>query len=240
MMASIRPTRTIGSNRYGRYCIPLTSAHRPAARRILAGEIHEPETILFMINNHENMDIIHAGAYFGDFLPALSWHLHPTAILWAFEPNPENFQACSETVALNALKNVRLMNAGLGDRKIPHLMRIRDQEGRSLGGGSRLLEYGETHEAESIAVVHIVRLDDIIAPERPVGILQLDIEGSEQRALIGAMHLIRRWLPALILEGKLSPVWFEAYLAPLGYEEKGKIHGNHLFLPAANSHRAHF
>lgn len=222
---------TTGSNCYGRYCIPLASAHRPAARRILAGDVHEPETIRFMIQNHGGSDIVHAGTYFGDFLPALSRNMNPDACLWAFEPNPENHSACEQTIALNALKNVRLANAGLGSKKDSGLVLTRDQQGRSLGGCSRLVDPQEMIAGELTSAVQIVRLDDVVPPYRPVGILQLDVEGSEEAALRGAIGLLRRWRPILILERKPDSHWFEANITPLGYTEAQKLHGNRLFLP---------
>jgi hypothetical protein len=80
----------IAYNKYGGYCVPLASRYRVAARKILAGEVWEPTTIEFLMSYGSHGDIVHAGAYFGDFLPALSRSCAPGAKVWAFEPNPEN------------------------------------------------------------------------------------------------------------------------------------------------------
>src|SRR5690606_3282483 len=44
------PGDIIASNQYGLYAIPRSSAHRPAARTIASGRVHEPETIEFICN----------------------------------------------------------------------------------------------------------------------------------------------------------------------------------------------
>ena len=78
----------IAYNKYGGYCVPLSSLHRPAAQRILSGDVYEPNTIEFLISNCSDGDIVHAGAYFGDFLPALSRSCAPNAKIWvSVDPN---------------------------------------------------------------------------------------------------------------------------------------------------------
>ena len=79
----------VAYNKYGGYFTPLSSRRRPAVQSILMGKIHEPDTISFMRNSCNSGDIIHAGTFFGDFLPGLSSALSDNAKIWAFEPNLE-------------------------------------------------------------------------------------------------------------------------------------------------------
>src|SRR5947209_16928501 len=104
----------LASNEYGHYAVPISCEHRPASQRILAGRVHEPRTLAFMTEHCGSRDIVHAGAFFGDFLPALAKAVEASALLWAFEPNPENYTCASWTVRLNGLSNCRLHHAGLG------------------------------------------------------------------------------------------------------------------------------
>src|SRR4051812_13219941 len=62
----------IAYNMLGGYCMPLSSRRRIAAQEVLRGYVYEAETIDFIVKNVKDGDIIHAGAFFGDFLPALS------------------------------------------------------------------------------------------------------------------------------------------------------------------------
>ncbi|HEY1638829.1 MAG TPA: FkbM family methyltransferase [Rhizomicrobium sp.] len=220
----------LGANRYGKYCVPPASEHRRAVAAILAGKVYERRTIRFMIEHCAAGDIVHAGTYFGDFLPALSVALHPQALIWAFEPNCENFCCAKNTIEMNGLENVRLMNAGLGAKPDTMLLQVRDADGALRGGSSRLVrtrEPGAEHEE-----VRIVAVDDIIPADRAISILQLDVEDFEQEALTGALSTVRRCLPVMILENlPRDEAWFQQNILSLGYAFRGKVHANSIFAP---------
>jgi hypothetical protein len=63
---------TLCQNCFGRYCVPRSSQHRPAALAIFNGDVWELETVNFMREHADDRDIVHAGMYFGDFLPGLA------------------------------------------------------------------------------------------------------------------------------------------------------------------------
>lgn len=225
----------VSYNRYGGYCVPLASRHRPAARKILANEVYEPKTIEFMTSHCQQGDIVHAGTYFGDFLPALSKACAPDAKVWAFEPNPENFRCASITTLINDLQNVTITNAGLGARPETLLMKTRDEEGRALGGASQILDAGTSSPAAQTESVEIVTIDDSIGNDRSVSIIQLDVEGHEKEALTGAMKTIQRCLPIIILEvlpnsTLITSDWFKDNILRLGYQNTNNIQGNSVFI----------
>jgi len=220
-------------NEYGGYCLPESSLHRSAARRILSGDVYEPQTIEFMRNNCSAGDIVHAGTYFGDFLPGLSQACSPGSRIWAFEPNPENFSCAQITVLINKLENVTLRNAGLGSAEDVLRMRTKDEGGRGLGGKSRIVDPEEFDPALD-EEVRIVKIDDSIDCNRPVSIIQLDVEDHEKAALTGALDTIRRCLPILILEVRrgsdlLGSEWFATNVLSLGYTQTGTLHNNTVF-----------
>lgn len=212
------------ANEFGRYCVPAGLEGRPAARAVISGRVHEPETLRFMRARAGDGDIIHAGTFFGDFLPALSSAMAEGRRVWAFEPNPASFDAARETVALNGLGNVTLTNAALSNREGTLLFRTRDAEGRSLGG----LSHVTGDSGEDTDEVQAVMLDYVVPLSRRVTILQLDVEGHEKPALRGAYHLIHRWKPILILEYLGQEQWIRRSFRGLGYRHVGKLHGNHV------------
>ncbi|WP_299392789.1 FkbM family methyltransferase [Pelagibius sp.] len=215
----------------GGFCVPLSSRHRPAARRILEGSVYEPDTIAFLTAHCGDGDIVHAGTYFGDFLPALSRACSRDAKIWAFEPNPENFRCASVTRALNVLDNVHLTNCGLGASGGSAVMQVRSPDGRALGGGSQLQNQGTALSADLTVEVGIVALDDVIPPDRGVSIIQLDVEGFEQEALSGAMKTLSRCKPILVLETLPEEAWLASNILSLGYRLDAEIHGNRVLLP---------
>lgn len=221
----------IAYNRYGGYCVPLSSRGKSAAKKVLAGNVYEPNTIEYMVRNCGTGDVVHAGAYFGDFLPALSRGMAPDAKLWAFEPNAENYRCAMITAEINMLRNVEIAGAGLGSCVERRRLVTRDEQGCSLGGGSRVVSEDFDGSSEQ---VEIVAVDGIVHRSRHVSIVQLDVEGYEEQALQGALRTIGRCKPILILEvlpdsGLLSGDWFSNNILSLGYVFDCRLHGNVVF-----------
>jgi FkbM family methyltransferase len=220
---------TLCENEFGRYAVPLSSRYRPAAQAVLAGGVWERQTI-DRIRAHPERDVVHAGTYFGDFLPALSTVMVPGRTVYAFEPNSENFACAEWTIVLNGLANVQLQHAALGDVNSKRAMQIA-MAGVALGGMSRIPETPFTptdHHPGDYEDVTTVRLDDVLPHEADVGILQLDVEGFEGPALMGALGTIARCRPILILE-TVPDRFISSSLMPLGYERAGSVCGNAIF-----------
>jgi FkbM family methyltransferase len=216
----------IAYNRYGAYCVPLSSRHRPVAQKILAGKIWEPGTIEILMSHCEDGDIVHAGTFFGDFLPALSQSCVPGAKVWAFEPNPENYRCALVTNYINGAQNIELMNAGLGERLGSLCMATADAGGRSLGGASRIVEKNHNSSEGRAITVKCVAIDEIVPPDRKVSIIQLDVEGFEKPALSGALMTIQRCRPTIILETLPEESWLSENILQLGYRIAENVHGN--------------
>ncbi len=223
----------VAYNKYGGYCVPLSSHHRHAAQKVLSNDVYEPQTIEYIINNCNNGDIVHAGTYFGDFLPALSKGAASGAKVWAFEPNSENYRCARITLEINDIENTVLTNAGLGNKHETLLVKTRDAKGRSLGGASRIIS-GQPNDEVGTESVQVVTIDDVVDSGRTVSIIQLDVEGHEKEALAGALKTIRRCLPIIILEvlpnsSLLSSDWFSNNILNLGYRKVHEMHGNSVF-----------
>src|SRR5262249_33851709 len=153
------PEHIIASNVHGRYCVPASSRSRPAAAMVLAGKVWEPKTIAYMASNCADGDIVHAGTYFGGFLPALSKALSAGAHLWALDPPRENYACAMETIELNAIPNATLIQAGLGERSDTRPLQTGSPTNPRAGGASRFVRFrkrGFTYED-----TRIVAVDDI-------------------------------------------------------------------------------
>lgn len=210
-------TAVLAYNKHGGYCLPRSSLHRPACQAIMQGKVWEHETIEF-ICKHADGDIVHAGTYFGDFLPALSKAAGDN-LIWAFEPVQENFHCAAITVLLNDLQNVHLHHAALGSSETPLSFKTVDDKGKSLGGSSHASAAGTTTVPQLV-------LDRVIPSDRKVSVLQLDVEHFEGDVLRGARELVRRNRPIIILEN--VP---EGFAEEAGYGHTRTIHGNSVFEP---------
>lgn len=214
---------SVSYNRYGGYFVPESSRHRPACKAILANDVWEPQTIELMRQSCCDGDIVHAGTFFGDFLPALSTALKPGAKVWAFEPSRENYRCAKITSELNSLSNVELVHAALGAQRMTARVKTVDTTGTPMGGSAQVGNDGD----ETVDVVTI----DEVTDGRPVSIVQLDVEGYERQALEGALGLIRRCRPMLILETLngstlLESRWFADSILAHGYRQVQSVHDN--------------
>jgi FkbM family methyltransferase len=216
----------IASNQHGEYCVPVSSRRRPVAQAILSSSVWEPDTLRLISHADPDGDIVHAGTFFGDFLPALARARTNGALVWAFEPGGENFRCAEVTVKLNALENVVLTHAALGARMGSALLQITDRQGAPLGGASRLLVEPVGGGGRPKEEVRVLTLDEALAADRRVGVLHLDVEGHEQQALIGAKLTIERCLPLIVLETLPDAGWVAEQLSPLGYEQDGTVDRN--------------
>ncbi len=203
-------------NIYGKYAIPKNSLWRIAAQTVLEGEVYEPDTIKYIINNCGNSSIIHVGTYFGDFLPALSKYCKNT--VFAFEPNTENYTCARTTCWLNGCKNVILKNNALGDSSKMINLKIKDK-GRHIGGLSRVVE----EESQDTEKVCQIKIDDVICHTTPISILHLDLEGYELNAINGAINIVKNWKPIIIIEDNGNDY---IDLENLGYRYTKRIHNN--------------
>jgi FkbM family methyltransferase len=210
---------TLCINEFGRYAIPLSSAYRPAAQTVLRGDVWERETVE-LLRAHGARDVVHAGTYFGDFLPGMSAAMKPGRTIYTFEPNAENFACAEWTIVLNGLGNVVLRPAALGDASGTLTMQTA-WNGQALGGASRIVDgHGAGFEA-----ITAMRLDDVLPPEADIGVLQLDVEGFEEPALRGGLGMIARCRPTLILE-TVPAAFADSELVPLGYQRTGMVCDN--------------
>jgi FkbM family methyltransferase len=186
----------------------------------LNGKVYEPETISFIRDKCYGKDIVHAGTYFGDFLPPLA---EVAGNVWAFEPNPENYQCARITCELNRLANVELVHAALGSSRGSIWLKTEDEEGRSLGGASKVIS---DVEKVSSSTVDRLPIDEVIPGNCELAVLQLDVEGYEAEALAGALESIRCHRPILVLESIPEEPWFSEHLGPLGYHQTGSVGPN--------------
>lgn len=226
----------IAYNKYGGYCVPVSALQESVVQTILKGDVYEPETIQYIIDHCGNGDVIHAGAFFGDFFPGISNKLAPEAQLWTFEPSAEFYKCAKMAILLNELTNVNLFQLGLGEEKTNLRLQVETKDGRTLGGASRIID----GEDGKFVDIKIDTVDAIVPKDRNVSIIQFDLEGFEIPALKGAMETIKRCKPILILEilshnDIINNSWFTENILSLGYEIAGKVHNNTIIKLKHNS-----
>ena len=134
-------------------------------------------------------------------------------------------------MALNDIKNVELRMAGLGETSDRRKLLVTRRTGLALGGASRFVESRDPVAKEELLSAEIVRIDDAVPSDRNVGIVQLDLEGYEFKALQGAKKTIERCRPLVIFEVNQPTARCVKLLAALNYKIAGMVGPNLLLVP---------
>ena len=146
--------------------------------------------------------VVDAGANIGYVTLLLSRWVGESGCVYSFEPVPETFEWLSESVRKLKLANVKLQNYGLSDSAQSATMGIP----RYASGGenlyeSRVVEEGRGARFARTVSVSLNTLDALLAGcSRSVSFIKIDVEGHELPAVKGALQVISRDKPALLIE----------------------------------------
>ena len=207
------------TNKYGKYYVPK-GLDKGIDWVLSIGAVHEETTLQFIKRAIKpNTSIITAGTHIGTFLPFYS---KIAKNVYGFEPDNSNFRFAVSNVELNKLTNVTIEKCALGDKtEIVHLLNKNLIE-NSL---CRIVE----HLSEYTDDVICKTLDNIFKDNNEeISIIQLDVEGFEEKVLNGAKNIIEKNRPIIIYESwgdKLKPI--HKLLEDIGYVlHKSKINEN--------------
>jgi FkbM family methyltransferase len=145
----------------------------------------------FLQPGHVFLDI---GANFGYYSVMLASRLDKQGVIHAFEPNPPTLARLRHHVAIN----------GLEDLIQVHAVALSDQEGTA----ALAMREGNTGSANIVssdaasAPVRLATLDAFCDEQglTRLDAVKIDVEGFEERVLMGGQRSLRRWRPVLLLE----------------------------------------
>lgn len=137
-----------------------------------------------IIKPQEGDVFVDAGAYDGDTVEEFIGYCPNFGKIYAIEPAPVNFRKLSENPTLKDNPKVKLINLAVSDK--PSEIGFSDKGGRSpyLKPGGKI-------------TVGVDTLDNLVQTQP--NILKLDVEGAEREALRGAVGLIEKYAPKLML-----------------------------------------
>ena len=152
----------------------------------------EPQTTKLLIHLSKSLsgDVVIGGAYFGDQAVLVARAVKgQCATVHCFEPNKEQAAMLQKNFQINDLTNYSITEKALWDESDVH-MRL---DGFDSFANVTIDESGEGFLTETI--------DGFFrATGGKLGLIQLDIEGSELRALQGAINTLERDRPVVIFE----------------------------------------
>jgi FkbM family methyltransferase len=147
---------------------------------------------------------VDAGANVGYYSVLISQLVGTGGLVYAFEPSEDNWQKLSKTIALNSSTNVHACKLALSDScgKASIVPGPRGNSGKAHLGDTETkgCDFADQTTLDSFAAQnHLGRLD----------IIKVDIEGCEERFLVGGAKTIDRFKPVLLME--LNPGALEGF-----------------------------
>ena len=223
----------IFSNRFGFYAIPEAYQNLFIPKQLEQGLVYEPRTIEFICNHAGDGDVVSGGAFIGDFLPAISRSLAQGAQLHSFEPHPISFAAASKTIEVNRLRNTELHQIAVGEKPGRVALTLTNADrGGEIAGGTARVDPERSGTESGFAEVGLTTLDHLIPKERQVSVLHLDLEGFERAALRGAVQMVTRSKPIIILETrKIEADWLNSIFPGCNYVATSFYEKNTFYLP---------
>jgi FkbM family methyltransferase len=168
---------------------------------------HEPavQSVLQRIVRR-GMTVYDVGAYIGFFSLMLARLCGADGRVFAFEPEPANFQRLKRHIDYNSICNViALEMAVLESSRIAYLEKVypsfdsRMAE-ETLGNGT--LGDKNNRQQGTVAKVTAISLDDFVheqanpAPD----VIKIDVEGAESKVLLGAGRILKEARPIIVCE----------------------------------------
>lgn len=135
--------------------------------------------------------VVDVGANIGYFTVLFSESVGENGSVYAFEPDPRNFDLLERNVTLRECRNVTTERVAISDIEGTLEFELSDDQ------FSRSNADGLTDTGGEVAEVAAVTLDDRI--DDTVDLLKVDVVGAELRVLRGALSLIERYRPTIVL-----------------------------------------
>jgi FkbM family methyltransferase len=193
-------------------------------------EKYEPGTTKLF---HDDLELgdscVIAGAHQGYFTGLAASIVGPQGRVYAFEPEPHNFDLLKKNTEM--FDNVRFFNFALGDRetRAPFFFNADNDGGHALWDIRKMSGHPKTIETPLSFPVDIKRLDDVLEDEdvKRLKLMLFDVEGAEHSLLKGAINtIVDHKVPYIITEinnGALencqsSQMILRSYMSLYGYK----------------------
>ena len=181
--------------------------------------VWEPQTTRLLLELSRDLagDVVVGGAYFGDQAILVARSVPAGRLVHCFEPNGAQADMLSGNARLNQLENVRVNRCGLWSSSDVRL---------KLDGFDSFANAVDATADDKDACSTVTIDDHAAAGGWKIGLIQLDIEGAELGALLGARRTLTADRPHIVFEvhrhyvdwsGGLAQTEICRYLAELGY-----------------------
>ena len=159
----------------------------PDSLRLSVTREFEPsETRFFRGHVQPGQVVVDVGANIGYFTLLFARQVGPTGHVYAFEPEPRNFELLERNIALNRLSNVTAFQRAAWHEPSALTLYL-NEENR---GDHRAYP---SEESRASVTIEAGPIDDCLAGlDRPIDIVKIDIQGAEYNAVRGMSGLLRK------------------------------------------------
>ena len=164
------------------------------------GEWSEGEVVLLkkLVNDNEN--IIEIGSNIGTHTIPLAKHVSNGGLVYAIEPQSQNYKLLSKNIKDNELKNVKIFKLAISSKKGKAYMNIFNENLTNNYGDSKIFE-NNFQNSEGVIVKTLDQLFyDDYKEIKPIKLIKCDAQGQELNIILGSQKIINMHKPFLYLE----------------------------------------
>ena len=161
--------------------LSIRGYHEKTATRIARGSIKEGDTVI---------DI---GANIGYYTLLFAKWVGPTGKVYAFEPEPTNFQLLEKNVKANNYKNITIFQKAVSDKNDKLSFYISDES-------SAANQLFKPQKFSQIIDVDSVKLDECLPIDEKIDFIKLDIQGAEGTAIKGMNSILKNNSNTVIMQ----------------------------------------
>lgn len=149
-------------------------------------------------------DCVDIGANIGNHSLFFSKHF---ARVIAFEPNPTARSLLDLNLRMNGVRNVEVRPTGLSDGEgTTRLSVCIDNLGATRLRSLAMDEPGFSDRVVEEVEIELATGDSLLDHDRPIGFIKIDVEGLEQKVLLGLAQTVKRHRPVIMLEQLASSI----------------------------------
>jgi len=147
----------------------------------------------------ENDVVFDVGTNVGETLLNFAKQVGNEGFVYGFEPDERNYRNVQRNIGLNKLKNLRVFNFGVSDKR--ESVKLYRVDPHNLGM-NRILNAEESEQFQDFTLIETNTLDNVVSENdiQKIDLIKIDIEGYEMHALRGAQQLLKRFRPKLFIE----------------------------------------
>ena len=164
------------------------------------GEWSETEVILLkqLVRNNEN--IIEIGSNIGTHTIPLAKHVFNGGMVYAIEPQSQNYKLLLNNIKDNELKNVKILKLAISSKQGEAYMNIFNENLKNNYGNSKIFE----NNFQNSETVKVKTLDQLFYEDnnekKPIKLIKCDAQGQELNIILGSKKIINAYKPFLYLE----------------------------------------